>query len=499
MSEMALNSKATIRQTRHLYRRFAAVLAITFPAVTGCATSSRIEPTSAKTTIVASETDSDVGGRPESLVLVGHRVGNTSPDSSVATSSADVPVASEQSPSRLPESIDSLGSLESLAVHQNPQLNRLAAEVQAARARTRHVDKLPDPKLGANIFTHPIETASGSQRANLSVVQLLPSLKRLNAQQQKACFEALALQQNYHAERLKIIGDVRVAWFRLYVLGKQIETTTANQRVLKSLIDVANANVALGKSAPGDVLLATVEYSRLEEQLLTLNQQTASTHAELNRLLGRDASHPVAGPNKINVALPSWSHEMLLQQAIRHQPAITSARIRTQATRWGIEVAELERRPDLSLNATWFAIDDNRNPSGRVDVGRDAWSLGAQVSIPIWAGKYDAIAQEARWKHAASHASVNDVTQRFDAVLRDLWEQAKNAARTAELYESTILPQARQTLVADQQAYINGSVEFDRVMRDFSTVLTLELEYHRSTGRLAETLARIRQAVGVNL
>jgi outer membrane protein TolC len=107
--------------------------------------------------------------------------------------------------------------------------------------------------------------------------------------------------------------------------------------------------------------------------------------------------------------------------------------------------------------------------------------------------------QEATWKHAAAHASAEELMQRYDSLLRDLWEQAKTSNQTGRLYQETILPQAQQTLDADVASYANGSVEFDRVVRDFRNVLTLELGYFRAMGQFATALARIRQAVGTDL
>lgn len=393
-------------------------------------------------------------------------------------------------------SIESLPQLEAIAVSQNPQLRRLAQESEAARAKVSYVDGLPDPTIGANIFAAPIETAAGSQRANLTIGQMIPWLERLDAQAQQACFEAMALQQVHAAERLKVVGDVRSLWYRLYVIGQQIRITSANQELLESLIEVANARVSTGNATQGDVLVGTLEYSKLEEQLVTLRQQQVSTVAEINRLLGRDADVSITSPAELQVTLPTWDHQMLRQMAVEHQPDIRAARIRTQATRWGLEVARLKRRPDFSINASWFAIDSNRPPSTVVDVGDDAWSLGASVSIPLWDRKYDAIEREASRKHSASHASVEDAVQRYDSILRDLWEQAKAADETATLYTETILPQAKDTLEADQQSYVNGTVDFDRVIRDVRNLLTLELGYHRARGQLATTLARIEQSVG---
>lgn len=417
-------------------------------------------------------------------------------------------VAHQVEAATLPESVtapatldatESLAELESLSQAMNPRLLRLAQEASAAEAKTQYVDKLPDPTIGANIFGHPIETAAGSQRANMSVMQMVPWLSRLDAQSQQAFFEALSMQQQYEAERLRVVGDVRALWYRLYVIGKQIETNRANQAVLAPLIEVANARVSTGQAAQGDVLLGTLELSRLEEQLLTLNQQLTSTKAELNRVVGRDADYPVAVSSTLEPSLPDWSHAMLRQIAWEQQPEIAAAELLTQATSWGLEVAKLKRRPDFSLSASWFAMDDNRPASTIVDVGRDAWAIGAQVSVPLWHHKYDAIENEAAWKHSASHASVEDTRLRYDSLLRDLWERAKTAHETAQLYQTTLLPQARQTLNADQQSYSNGTVEFDRVVRDFRSVLALELGYQQAIGELAIAIARIQQAVGTDL
>ncbi|QDU36035.1 Outer membrane efflux protein [Maioricimonas rarisocia] len=394
---------------------------------------------------------------------------------------------------------ESLRGLEWTAVTSHPDLRRLQHEVSAAWAKARYVDELPDPTIGANVFVNPIETAAGSQRANLSVMQMIPWLGRLEAQAQQACFEAFAAQQKYEAERLRIVADLRVRWYRLYVLGRQIEVTEANQKLFESITDLATLRIRQNLGTVGDVQRGALEISRLEEQLVIFRQQVESTKAEINRLAARPAETPVPIPASLDVELPDWSHPMLRQVAWERQPAIASAHLMANATRWGVEVARLKRRPDVTFNASWFVIDDNRPATPIVDVGEDAWSLGAQVTIPLWREKYDAMEDEATWKHFASHRTVEDLQQQFDALLRDLWEQAKAADATASLYRDTIIPQAQQTLDADQQSLKDGTVEFDRVIDDIRNLLTLELGYHQAIGRLATALARIHQAVGVDL
>ena len=219
--------------------------------------------------------------------------------------------------------------------------------------------------------------------------------------------------------------------------------------------------------------------------------------AELNRLAGRESQRPVAIPATISPALPAWDHDLLREIALARQPELNAARLRVAATRWGIEAARLKRRPDLNFGLGWMVMD----APGAVmaDAGQDSITLGLTASVPLSGEKYDAMISEATREHCAAHASEDEVILQLDSLLRGLWEQALASRQTIELYEHTILPQARQTFEADQASLINNTVTFDRVVRDYRTLLTLQLGYHRALGQLATALARIRQAVGEDL
>lgn len=399
----------------------------------------------------------------------------------------------------LPAARSDLSALIATAIDQNPRLIRLYREYEVAAARSRYVDKLPDPRLGANIFGDPIETAAGSQRANMSLSQTIPWLGRLNAQQQQACLEAFAIRAEYAAEQLRVVAGIRTGWYRLYVIDKQVEITEANQQLLESLIDVANARVATGNASQGDVLLGTLELAKLEERLLIYRKQRRAAEAEINRLVGRPAAHPIPSSGYAPDGVIDLDVATIHQIALRSQPEIEAARLRTQATRWGIEVARLSRRPEFMLSASYFFTDDNRPATSVVHVGEDPWGIGFQMSIPIWRQEYDAMQNEACRKHQAAHASVTELADRYDALILDLMTEAQRANETAKLYKTTILPQARQTLSVDQKSYSNGNVEFDRVIQDYRNLLTLELGSHQAIGELAIANARIQQVAGRDL
>ena len=392
-----------------------------------------------------------------------------------------------------------LRRLERLAIRDNPALQRLEREFQAAAARSQHVGRLPDPTIAGNVFVTPIETAAGSQRANVTFSQRIPSLARLDAQTQQACLEALAIQQIYRAQRFRLISEIRAAWYKLYFIGRKRDITHANRELVESLVEVATSKITTGTATQSDVLAGTVELGRLQEQLVTLRQQHTSTVVTINRLVGRPADAPVETPRHIPQTLPAWDHHTLQTTAQEQQPEIVAARIRTQAANWGFKIARLNRRPDLAFSASWFAIENNRPNSSLVDVGQDAWALGAAVTLPLNRQKFAALENEAEWKRQAAMASVDQTQQHYAALLRDLWEQARAADETFKLYTNSIVPQARATVEADQELFANGRVEFDRVIGNLRTLLSLEVGRHAAIRDVATAVARIRHVIGSDL
>lgn len=409
-------------------------------------------------------------------------------------------VESESSAAANATPVDELNSLVSTALAANARLSQMQQEAAAAWARVRYVDELPDPEVGAMAVVPPMHFADGRQVAIVSFRQSIPWLKRLAAREQQAYFQAWALDSAWQAERLRIISDVKVAYYRLYALEQQLRINHENRQLIDLLTNVATERVAAQSATEGDVLLGTLELSRLEEQRLGLVERGATLRANINRLLNRAAETPVRVPQELSPIDPAWTLETLRQTAWSRQPDIAAAQLRSHAAAWGIRVAELERRPDVTLNLDWMVMQPQREPGLPAFGGDDSVQVGAMVDVPLWHEKYNAMRDEAVRESMASRFSLADVQRQYEAMLAELLEQARAAARTANLYNLTMLPQARQTFAADQRAYVGpGTVEFDRVIEDFRTVLTLEEGYHRAVAEWAIATARIEQAVAVEI
>ena len=387
-----------------------------------------------------------------------------------------------------------LSALINEAQSVNPQVRRMEALAAAARARVPQVRALPDPMAGGTAFGEPQMMGDGEMVGTFMLSQRIPSFKQLGAREQQAVFESLMLQQEAEAARLRIAADVEESWYRLFLLGQLLRINEANRQLISPLVEIASGRVEVGEVSPGDVVLGTLELSRTEEERLMLQQQLASRKAALNRLLARPSDSPLPIPETFSDVPLGMSLDELRGIAFQQQPEIVAARLRTEATAWGVRVARLERIPEVNLSYEHMFM--NMNPGA---TGSDPWRLGMDMNIPLWRTKYRAMEREARQENFAAQHGVEEAIREYDSMLLDLLEEARAAERTARLYRDTIIPQARQAVEVDQRAYGQGTVTFERVVNDVKILLTAESAYYRAATNRAIAVARLKQAAGGQL
>lgn len=380
------------------------------------------------------------------------------------------------------------------AVASNPQILRLQSEARAAWQRVPQARALPDPMLEGSVFGEPQMMADGEMRGTFMISQSFPFFKQLGAQEQQAIFEAMILQQETEVARLRIMADIEESWYRLYLLGQLVRLNEANGQLITSLIEVATGRVKVGEATAGDVILGTLSLARIEEEQLMLRQQIAARKAVFNQLVNRHSDASLEIPETLADVPPTPSLEEMRATALRGRPEVVAARLRTEATAWGIEVARLKQVPEVKLGYENMFM--RMNPG---EHGSDPWRVSVGINVPLWRGKYNAMKAEAQEQHLAAHRGVEEAIREYDAMLLDLLEQARSAERTAHLYRDTILPQSRQSLDSDQRAYAQGAVTFERVISDSQNLLTAEAALQRAMVERAVAVARLKQTVGGEL
>jgi outer membrane protein TolC len=434
------------------------------------------------------------------------RLPTTSPAEEGVSAPATRPAATYRPAGRLREYII-------LALEQNPDILKAEQAARAKAERIPQVTALPDPMLNTKTLPEPIRTAEGDNPFVLGISQKLPVPEKLDRAGRIALEETRMAIAEWEKTRLRVIADVKRAYFQIYVLDRTIGITRENQDLLTGLIDAVRGQVAAGTRQQEDVLRAQVELSNLESELITLRQKRTSAQAMLNALLNRDPTIAVPPPETFDVRRVDSSLKALIERAAEANPDLARLQRQIQRDKQAVALAKLAYWPDLNLGFEWIYMEPRNafqppiNPqTGRRPVvsrmseeGSDNWAITAGVNLPIWFDKIEAGIREARSRLSATMHEYVSERNMVNFRIEDALTNVKAQQELAELFDTTIIPQARQAYEVSRAGYMAGRTDFQYVIDNWRKWLVFTIQYHRAIGQLERSVADLEQAIGSSL
>ncbi|MCO6438628.1 MAG: TolC family protein [Phycisphaerae bacterium] len=400
-----------------------------------------------------------------------------------------------------------------LALERNPDVKAGEETARSKVERIRQVTALPDPFLNMKILPEPVRTAEGDNFFILGVSQKLPVPEKLDRAGRMAVEDTRIALQQWQATRLRVIADVKRAYFQLYVVDRSIDVTQANQDLLRGLIDVARSQLAAGRRSQDDVLRAQVELSNLEAELIALRQRRVTIVARLNEVLDRQPQTEIQPPDEFGIRQVALAIDDLIAKAVDANPDLNRIKHQIERDRESVELAKLAYWPDFALGFEWMSMEPRdafRPPPNPVtgqrptvskmsEDGTDNWAITFGFSLPIWYDKIHGGIEEATRRLAASRAQFRSSQNRVEFAIEDALERVKAQQELARLFRDTIIPQAEQTYHVSQASYTAGTSDFLYVIDNWRKWLVFTIQYYRSMGELERSVADLEQAIGLSL
>lgn len=399
------------------------------------------------------------------------------------------------------------------ALRDNPEILQAEAAARARAARIAQMTALPDPMLDTKTFTTPFMTSGGDSYFILGVRQTLPVPEKLDRPGRIALEETRMAIAEWDQVRLRVIADVKRAYFQTYVLRQTVRITQENQNLLRGLIDVARGQVSAGRRQQEDVLRAQVELSTLEAQLIELRQRLVVAEAMLNTLLSRAPTAPIAiteelAPREIDASL-----ETLFARAAEVNPELKRYTHQIERDRQAVALSRLAYWPDLTVGFEWMQMqprpafqpprDPNTGRRPEVDrlseEGGDNWAIMLSINVPLWIDKIEAGIRDARHQLSASLQGYAAARNLVHFRIQDALTQVQAQRELADLFATTIIPQARQAYEVSLAGYTTGTSDFLYVIDNWQKWLNFTVQYHRAAGELERAVADLEQAVGQSL
>jgi outer membrane protein TolC len=290
-------------------------------------------------------------------------------------------------------------------------------------------------------------------------------------------------------KELDVRSGVKSAYAALFYDEKAIAILEDNAGLLRRFARAAESKYASGKASQVDVLKSQVELSKTLNSLVTARQRRDSDEALLNSLLNRPASSPLSTTGELTSPAPPMDQASLEKDALSERPEVRSAELAVEESRYGVRLARADYWPEFMLLYRWRDMDG----------GPDSRDAMAGVSVPIWFWRQNAGMRQARAEYEAARAGSQSARNKTAYEVRNLLTRAQASYQLIELYRTSVLPQAEQSLEVTRGAYASDKSDFLDLLDAVRTLRDLRLEHYEHIADYAKDRAELERVIGKEL
>jgi len=413
---------------------------------------------------------------------------------------AAAPVARAAAP---PPATDNAVALETLvqeSLERNPELLSLQFTAEAKGKRVLPAGALPDPMLFLALSNVPVDDFSLSKAdmtsRDIAFTQSLPFPGKLSLKEEVARLDALQATDRVGSVRNVVRFRVRKAYYSLLENREVTRLTEKNKALLGELLEVANSRYAVGKAPQQDLFKAQVEISRMEKTLISLRKQEVSLVAELNTLRDKPVDTPIPTGPAPSLPVLTYGEDELVAMSRGANPDLKREQDGITRSEASLELARRQILPDFQIGAAYKVRENADNGMTRPDF----FSATVGFSLPLWHGrKQDQEVEAAARDVSAGKTGYANAVNALKNRIRDLDADLSAMRESLSLYDTGLLPQARESVNASRSAYEVGQVEFASVLMGQLSLYQQEIDREKTAQSFRIRASELELVVGKEL
>lgn len=258
-----------------------------------------------------------------------------------------------------PQTTMSLADFEGLALANNPSLAQLASRVEALRGEWVQVGLPPNPVVGYVGSEIGNDGRAGQQGGFIG--QEIVTGKKLALSRSVAAQDVRAAEQRLEAQRLRVISDVRIAFYDALVAQRRVQIADELVRLVQRGAEIADQFLKHGEGNQVDLLQARVELSGAS----ILRENSTNDAAAAWRRLTAITATPAMPPAPLAGDLAAGAREIAFAQALEKlltdSPELETARAEVACSRQALRrAAPAWSRFPTSTCRRWFNMITHR-------------------------------------------------------------------------------------------------------------------------------------------
>ena len=402
--------------------------------------------------------------------------------------------AAETAPPRPEAALAQTVSLDRLideALRMSPAVQAKRRAWEAAKSRALVAWLPEDPMVGVDV-----EGQTGffrlSTRADTEymVQQALPFPTTLWLRAQAALRESQAAFQAYQEETRQAAWHIEQPYHELYLAQKTVEALEQIKALAQKLVRAAQARYESNQASQQDLLKAQIELAKVDIELFNWREKIHLAHAHVAHILGASLETRYAVDEAARTAPPALSRPDLEQLALRQRPELKMLEASVKRAKTQRMLAATSWLPEITGRV------EARQFNGAGGVSEHDTFLG--FTVPAWSllkgagGEWRAANKDVQQAEAFYTEMKNEV---FLAI-HEAYSKAQSAQHAVEIYDTLILPQAKQQAEVALAAYEAGRADFLALIDAQRTLRDTQVAYYQVKADYELGLSDLRLAVG---
>lgn len=383
------------------------------------------------------------------------------------------------------------------ALQNSPEIQAAQREREAARLRISPAQALDDPMLEAGVINLPTNSLRFDRddmtMKMIGLSQRLPYPGKRGLREDVATREAESIGYGFQETVNRVVRDVKIAYFDLGLTFEMTRLVEKNRLILDQFLRIAEGRYSVGQGSQADVLKAQTQLSKMLDELLKLARERPMIEAELNRALGRNANvtAPLAEPPQLHET--SLNLESLHAAALTQRPQLLALQSMVARNEKSLDLARKDYYPDFDVRLQYGQRDNMPDGTRRSDMV----SMIVAINLPVWReSKLTPRVAESMAMRDQALAMYQAQRNEVAAKLRQQAAAAEQNLKSARLYQTAILPQARLTVESTLAAYKVGRVDFLSLLDSQMTVFNYEISLVTAMANYNKALAEIDLLTG---
>lgn len=292
--------------------------------------------------------------------------------------------------------------------------------------------KMPTVSLGSG-YTYQGNSGDDSFSNSLRMNWPLYSGGRTEAQIAQAELGVRTADLNVEKSKQQLILDATSGYYSVLEAKNMRAVNEESVNNLKAHLNIVQAKYQEGVAAKSEVLRAEVEVANANQNLIKAQNQYDLAVSNLLTTMNMDAGSELELKGELAYQADTRTLEEAISLAKQNRPEIIQAQVGIESAQKGIEIAESNKRPTVSLSAS-TGWNDQLLPTDNTN-----WSVGASASWNVFdAGVTKSKVNQAESSLAKAKLQAEQTTDSIEQEVRQSYLNMKEAEKRLTTTEVTV-------------------------------------------------------------